>query len=52
MHAENKEDDAFYLKYGRGIVERYRERAIKRFGKDFFNKENHNGAPFPVGRKK
>jgi len=35
----------YYNKYGKNIVKTYREKAMKRFGQDFFSKENNFGAP-------
>jgi len=40
----------YYKKYSRKIVAAYRKRAINKFGKSFFSKENNYGAPLPVKR--
>ena len=43
--------EMYYNLYGRNIVEKYREAATRRFGQEFFSKENNFGAPFPVEKK-
>jgi len=35
----------YYNEYGRKIVEKFREEALLRFGKEYFQGENHFGAP-------
>lgn len=35
----------YYDKYGKAIVAKYRERGIKRFGREFYDKRGMNGAP-------
>ena len=43
----------FHSKYGEDIVRRFRPAAIKKFGSDFFGKENNFGAPIkPDSRRK
>ena len=35
----------YYEKYGKAIVAKYRERGIKRFGREFYSKREKNGSP-------
>lgn len=46
-----KRKDWFYAKEGSKIVQTYRKSALKKFGRDFFSKQNHFGAPIPVERR-
>lgn len=39
------ENDFYYQKFGKVIVEKFRESAILKFGMEFFSKENFFGAP-------
>lgn len=40
--------DRYYNLYGRKIVGRYRERAIQKFGSDYFSEVNNFGSPVKV----
>ena len=40
--------DRYYNLYGRKIVEKYREKAIQKFGPDFFSVANNFGSPVKV----
>ena len=35
----------YYDKYGKAIVAKYRERGIKRFGQEFYDKMHGHGSP-------
>lgn len=35
----------YYEKYGKAIVAKYRERGIKRFGREFYSERGKNGSP-------
>ena len=49
--SERLQNDHYYNMYGKYIVEKHREAAIRRFGQEFFSKENNFGAPFPVEKR-
>jgi len=40
----------YYKQYGRKIVSQYRNRAVRKFGNEFFSEKNNFGAPLPVMR--
>lgn len=40
----------YYKQYGHKIVNQFRDRAVQRFGQEFFSQRNNYGAPFPVSR--
>lgn len=44
------ERDFYYKLYGKKIVEKYRDRAKKRFGDDHFDEDHHFGAPIKPKR--
>ena len=37
----------YYDKYGRAIVQKYRQKGIERFGRSFYDKKGQNGSPVP-----
>lgn len=47
-HSQHLRNDYFFKLYGQSMVARYRQRAIKKFGSDYFSQENYFGAPLPV----
>jgi len=47
-HATDYLKDFYYKTYGRKIVQKYRQAALKKFGDDFFSATNNYGAPIPV----
>ena len=49
--AGKPQNDWYYKLYGATIVKRYRVAAERRFGRQFFSKANHFGAPLPVRKK-
>lgn len=44
------ENNWYFNQYGKNMVSQYRQQAVKKFGKDFFEEKNNFGAPLPVMR--
>ena len=44
----NLEEPFYYDNFGKHFVEKYREKALKELGEDFFGKENNFGTPMKV----
>ena len=48
LERRNLEEPYYYVKYGNFFVKRYREKAIKVLGKEYFDKTNNFGTPLKV----
>ena len=40
--------DFYFLTYGQNMTQKFRRKALKKFGPDFFSKENNYGTPLPI----
>ena len=48
LHGETVDGDWYYNTRGRKIVSKYRKKALRKFGSDFFSAENNFGTPLAV----